>query len=783
MSQLSQSPKPQSISSYDEVPVHLKEHIQPHGVLLVVDHKGHAITKVSQNSQDYLKCSPRSLIGQPLSSLLDSSTIASIEHQLAKSEHRSVYQRLTFTVEGDRTLFDTSIHQMNESIILELEPAHKLSVAELTSIQDSVTQAIAHIRSIRDITNFLQAAVEELQALTGYDRVMIYQFDAQQAGSVVAETQTTDGISYLGLHYPSTDIPKQIRKFYQQGMVRLVPNLSTSSVPLIDQGDLDLDSTENPLSAEPTDLSRSILRAVDSCCVDYHRSMDVSAFLVIALVNHDSLWGLIACHHSSPKPLPYPIRSACETLGQMIAAEVTTKIHEDSLTYLNSLKTLQSDFVQSISEAKDFKQALIHPQPRLLDLVNAKGAAVCLDQDLTLVGDTPNQDAVDELIKWSLTGDTHNSLFHTDCLSTHYPAANQFKDQGSGVLILTISKLRRYLIIWFRPEVIQTVTWAGDPATAIQTIHDVDGGVTLGPRASFEQWKETVEATSLPWKEAELENALDLKNAIVGIVLNKADELAQINLELARSNRELDSFAYAASHDLKEPLRGITNFSNIIVRRYATQLDETGVRRLKTLVQLAQRMDMLIDALLEFSRLGQTELNQQPTDLDPLLQKVIDDMTKGWSEKHLSPDINIPQPLPTVCCDPVLISNVFRNLISNAVKYTDEERAEIEIGWRSLDEYRAQHTDTSDNHALTHHLDSLQETSVILYIKDSGIGIQPHHFQNIFKLFKRLYERDRYGGGSGVGLTITQRIIERHKGHIWVESIYGKGTTFYFTLR
>ena len=767
MNSVRHTPVPdQVLQEHDENPVHLTDLVQPHGVVLVLEKSDLTILKVSQNSHDFLGRSPQHLLGQALSVIIESDFIDSIQHCVNQAGDRSHYLHLPIATPDGPAGFDASLHVTDPYIILELEPAHQQTVDELMGTQHSVAQSIATLRSISDLKTFLQAAVEEIQALTGYDRVMIYQFDEQQAGSVVAEIKPEQEVSYLGLRYPATDIPKIVRDFYQQGMVRSVPDLTASLVELV--------AVQEHEDIGPMDLSRALLRGVDPCCVEYHQNMGVVAFLVIALVRHDTLWGLISCHHPVAKTLPPYIRSACEVLGQLIAAEVTSKVHEDELSYLSKLKSIQSEFVSSIAAAQDFKQALIHPQPRLLDLVKAQGAAVCMDQDVTLIGSTPTLDQVHAVIDWSLT-ENSGSLFHTDCLSSHYSTAVDFKENGSGVLILTISQLRRYLILWFRPEVIRTVNWAGNPQASIQMIEEDDEQqMVLCPRNSFEKWQETVEATSRPWKDAELENALDLKNAIVGIVLNKADELAQINLALADRNRELDSFAYAASHDLKEPLRGITNFANIIVRRYADTLDEAGVQRLQTLVRLAQRMDLLIDALLKFSRLGQAELNYEQTDLNGLVQNVISVIKTGREGKSPPPQIDIPNALPTVDCDPVLFAEVFSNLINNAVKYTNEPQAVIEIGCYSPEQYGEQHP-----------RDDLPPdfSSPIVYVRDNGIGIRERHFDKIFRLFKRLHERDRYGGGSGVGLTIAQRIIERHGGQIWVKSTYGEGTTFFFTIR
>jgi two-component system, chemotaxis family, sensor kinase Cph1 len=322
------------------------------------------------------------------------------------------------------------------------------------------------------------------------------------------------------------------------------------------------------------------------------------------------------------------------------------------------------------------------------------------------------------------------------------------------LLVLCISSVRQYYLLWFRPEVTQTIDWGGNPADSFQT--DANGQVTLCPRASFALWQETVALTALPWQAAERQSALDLRTAIVGIVLTKADDLARINLELQQKNNELEAFAFAASHDLQEPLRGIYNFANLLLKHNLQDLDPTGQSRLQTIMRLARRMETLVEALLRFSRLGQKQLQLQPVNLNPLVAKVLEVIQASRPEQP--PEIHIPHPLPTLVCDPVLISEVFTNLLSNACKYTDQPQAKIEIGYLAT-----AHPPT-------------------LYVKDNGIGIRPRHLDTVFRLFKRLHEQALYGGGTGVGLTISRKIIERHGGKIWVESTYGAGATFYFTL-
>ncbi|MBT9317213.1 ATP-binding protein [Leptothoe spongobia] len=743
--------------THDTFPVHLIGVTQPHGVLMVLTESDFMITQVSENADLHLGISLQSLLGKSLLDILEST--AQLQHNLEACTEQPVYIPISLPISDAIKHFDGQIHRINESIILELEPAGLQTVIQLTSLQNNVQRAIGRLRQIDDINDFLQASVQEIQAFTGYDRVMVYQFDHTQAGSVVAEVKPSDAVSYLGLHYPATDIPSLVRQLYQQGVVRYIPDLTASPVNL-------LTAEVSGLAETPPDLRHSMLRGVDPCCIEYHQNMEVTALLVISLVRNNQLWGLLSCHHPTKKYLPYAVRSACAVLGQFIAAELAGKVNQNELNYLNSLKAIQTDFIESIAAAQDFKQALIHPEPRLLDMVNAKGAAVCLDQDITLIGDTPALADVQALIDWSMA-DKVTEIFHTNCLSKDYPAGANFQTIASGVMGLKISQLRRYLILWFRPEVLQTVNWAGNPDNGIHKTED--GDVFLCPRNSFQQWQETVQATALPWKPVEISSALALKNAIVGIVLNKADELAQINLELERSNRELDSFAYAASHDLKEPLRGITNFSNIILKRYSQNLDESAIKKLRTLVKLSERMDRLIDALLRFSRLGQAELHYQSTDLNDLITNVIDGLEASQADTAPSLNVLLPRPLPTVNADPALITEVLSNLLSNALKYTNKPQPKIEVGYLTADEWQREDG-------------GLPAHTCALYVKDDGIGIRKRHFQNVFRLFKRLHERDSYGGGTGVGLTIAKKIIERHGGQIWLESNYGEGTTFYFVL-
>lgn len=236
-------------------------------------------------------------------------------------------------------------------------------------------------------------------------------------------------------------------------------------------------------------------------------------------------------------------------------------------------------------------------------------------------------------------------------------------------------------------------------------------------------------------------------------------ELEVRNEELHQSNKELDDFAYIASHDLKEPLRGIHNFSNFLLEDYGDKLDEEGKSKLETLTRLSRRMEILIDSLLHFSRLGRVDLAMDQVDLNKVVEETVDSL--GISLNQEKVEVRVPKRLPSVRADRVRIGEIFYNLIVNAMRYNDKPEKWIEIG-------------AIENGA---------GAPPVFYVRDNGIGIPEKHQEAVFRIFKRLHGRDKYGGGTGAGLTIVKKIVERHHGRIWLESSPGEGTTFFFTLQ
>jgi len=418
---------------------------------------------------------------------------------------------------------------------------------------------------------------------------------------------------------------------------------------------------------------------------------------------------------------------------------------------------------------------LVDPEPSLLEGIHCGGAAVYHQDKWSTVGSVPGPSELTELAAWLRprvsSAATPQPLFATDRLAEAYPAAAEYANAASGVLAVPLSKTARDLVLWFRPAITSTVSWAGNP-TESPTVPGPHGP-RLTPRASFALWQESVQGRALPWTTAEREAALYLRTLIMDLVVGRVEDLTAVNAELASSNAELDAFAYVASHDLKEPLRGIHRHAALLKQEIQAgrTLDAQAIARLETVTRLTVRMDGLLDALLHFSRVGRLELQPHLEDLNAILTESIEMLGTLPADARCA--IRIPRPLPRVLGDRVRIREVFTNLISNGIKYNDKAERWVEVGYIAPDE--------STELPLASDTPTVR-SQTIYYVRDNGIGIAVKHRAQVFGIFKRLHRRDAFGGGSGAGLTIARRLVERHGGLLWLTSAVGEGSTFYFTL-
>ncbi|NWF59521.1 MAG: GAF domain-containing protein [Fischerella sp.] len=734
-----------NLTSLKEPSIHIISQIQPHGVLLVLEEPGLKILQVSSNTYDVFGISPEDMLQKKLEDLLDPFQIERIEAGLLQESLDFINPtKIWARVKGDEyVVFDGVFHRNSDGfLILELEPAISQENIPFLSFYHLARASINKLEETANLRDFCQILVEEVRKVTGFDRVMLYKFDDDEHGSVIAEEKVESMESYLGLHYPESDIPRPARKLFASNWIRIIPDSHAQPVEIL--------PAINPVSQHRLDLTNSILRSAYQCHMEYLHNMGVGASLTISLIKEGKLWGLIACHHQTPKYVSYEMRKACEFLGRVIFSELADREETEDYDYRMRLTYIQSALVEYMSQEENFIDGLVKHQPNLLDLTGAQGAAICFGGNYTLIGNTPKEEDLNFLVQWLKTN-VDEEVFYTDSLPRLYPDAQHFKNVASGLLAIPISK--RNYVLWFRPEVIQTVNWGGDPNQAFE-LNQSDGNMRLCPRKSFELWKQTVSLTSLPWRSVEIKAAVELRKAIVNIVLRQADELAQLAHDLELSNAELKKFAYVASHDLQEPLNQVANYVQLLEMRYTEELDEDAKEFINYAVEGVSLMQTLIDDVLAYSKVDVQAIEFELTGVDKALERALGNLRKRISETGA---VITHDELPTVMADGTQLMQLFQNLIGNAIKFRSDKTPEIHIGASRL------------------------EDEWLFSVRDNGIGIDPRFSDRIFVIFQRLHTRDEYPG-SGMGLAICKKIIECHRGRIWVESQLGEGATFYFTI-
>lgn len=735
----------ENLTHLEQEPIHLYNRIQPHGVLLVLEEPDLKILQVSSNASGILGLPLAGILTKNLEDIFDPFQVDRLKQGLKNNDFDALNpSKIWARVNGDEyAVFDGIFYRNYDGIlILELEPAVSYENIPFLSFYHLAKTSINHLQKNAQLRDFCQIIVQEVRKMTGFDRVMLYKFDAENNGEVIAEDKLEELEPYLGLHYPESDIPAPARKLFTANWIRIIPDAKCEPVDMI--------PSVNPITENPLDLTLSSLRSPSPCHLEYLHNMGVGASLTISLIKDQRLWGLIACHHQTPKFVPYELRKACEFLGRVIFSEISVKEETEDYDYRMRLNYVQSMLVDYMSEEEHFIDGLVKHDTNLLNLADATGAAICFSGNYTLIGQTPDEEDLNYLIQW-LQNNVKEEVFYTDSLPRIYPDSRKYKDLASGLLAIPIAK--RNYVLWFRPEVIQTVNWGGDPHKAYE-INKEESELRLSPRKSFALWQETVRLKSLHWKPCEIKAALELRKAIVNIILRQAEELAQLAHDLELSNSELKKFAYVASHDLQEPLNQVANYVQLIEWRYKENLDEDAKEFIQFAVDGVSLMQTLIDDVLAYSKVDLQGVEFELTEVETALERALANLRRRIADTEA---IITYDPLPTVMADSTQLMQLFQNLLANAIKFRGEQTPEIHIGAKRL------------------------EDEWLFSVKDNGIGLEPRFSERIFVIFQRLHPRDEYPG-TGMGLAICKKIIECHRGRIWVESELGQGATFYFTI-
>lgn len=739
-----------SLKFYEE-PIHTPGCIQPQGILLVLIEPDFTLLQVSGNTAAFIDIEPDNLLGKNLDTILNSQQINYLRDCLFSKNLQDVDPaEITLHVQVKERFqaFNSNIHRVDGVLILEMEPAAPLKDIGFSSIYHLVKTTVSRFHSTIGFQQLCQIAVEEIRALTGFDRVMMYQFAEEWHGSVIAEDRVESIESYLGLRFPASDIPEQARRLFSLNKVQLIENVNFVPVPII--------PADNPVTGTPLDLSLSTLRSVSPIHLEYLQNMGVAASIAIALTKKGKLWGLVACHHQTPKRVPDETRAACRFIGQFLSLELAAKEDLEDSEYRLELQSAQSKFMEYMSQEENFTAGLVnYYQPNLLDPLDAKGVALYFNGQCTLLGETPKAAEVEHLANW-LDKHSQDDIFCTDSLPLLYKEAESFKNVASGLLTVLISKEQKNYVLWFRPEVIQTVNWAGDPNWAIEI---EEGSLHKHPRKSFALWEETVQSKSLPWKQCEIDAAVLLRSAIVVIALRKADELAKLNVEMQialdkeKELSELKSrFVSMASHEFRTPLATILSSAELIEHYSHKWSEEKKLTHLERIQTAVKHMTQLLNDVLLIGKAEAGKLEFKPTAiaLTQFCNNLVEEIQLTASNHTIA--FCSQGEYTDTYMDEKLLRHILSNLLSNAIKYSPK--------------------------ASTVHFDLVcEQEKAVFCIQDQGIGIPVADQAQLFKSFHRASNVGTISG-TGLGLAIVKKSVDLHGGNITVDSKVGVGTTF-----
>jgi light-regulated signal transduction histidine kinase (bacteriophytochrome) len=498
------------VNQYDSefcgsIPLNLINQIQAHGVLLVLDRVDLKIVQVSENIVTILNTPVQQFLNKKLDEFVSGTQVKNIREKIDQQNLKDhIPLNLQIITDSKKSDFSAVLHFKDDYVLLELEEidAGKDQLSFL-SIYQEIKYITAALKEAKDGEEIARIAATEIKRLSGFDRVMIYQFDAEWNGTVIAEAKTEDLYPYLNLRFPASDIPKQARDLYFKNPYRLIPNRDFVPARLI--------PVVNPITRTFTDLSECALRSVPAVHIEYLRNMQVAASMSTAIIINNSLWGLISCHHKTPKFPDFEMRSAFELLADIIAVQLMSKERECKLQFRSRIHNVHAKVLTQLFSQKDLVTGLLAEATYIQELLNIDGLAFVFDGNIKTTGTTPNPEQLWGLVHW-LQMYSPTSTLVTDTLPGLFGESILYGDIASGLLALPIDTRKGSYVLGFRPEITQVVEWGGNPNEAINFEPD---GKTYHPRNSFATWKETVKHKSAPWRKSEMEAAEVLRSLIL----------------------------------------------------------------------------------------------------------------------------------------------------------------------------------------------------------------------------------------------------------------------------
>lgn len=500
------------LTNCDRELINIPGSVQPHGALLVLHPEGLHVLQASLNAPAVLGPWGSSPLGRSIDSF-DAELGQLIRRLRDADELGAPVPAVASTVQdGVTRRFEALVHRLpREGIAVELEPVPPDEAGgtadELAErVSRILTEGIAAVSAAPTYRALYDEAVRVMRQLCGYDRVMVYRFDEEGHGEIVGEDRRPDLEPFLGLHYPASDIPQQARELYLRNRIRVLVDVAYEPAHLFPR--------RSPVTGEDVDMSMCSLRSMSPLHLQYLTNMGVVATLVTSLTRGDRLWGLIACHHYTPRRLPWEVRAAAGILSEMIATRLSAL---ESLAAAQTeflVRRLEQQIVDSLATSGDWRNALFSSPKLVLQAVEAQGAALVHEGEVLTAGEVPSSGDIRGIVRWLADQHAGDDVVATQALAAQAGEFHHLVGAAAGVLAISLSARGQDYLLWFRPEQTQTLRWGGDPRKPI----DPDDPTHLSPRRSFAVWTEVTRGTSRPWTEAEVGTARAMRSSLVDMV-------------------------------------------------------------------------------------------------------------------------------------------------------------------------------------------------------------------------------------------------------------------------
>lgn len=725
------------VECHDE-PIHIPGYIQSFGYLIGIETTSLTISFFSENISDVFKIEHcEDLFGKKLSqfpevfqTVIDSDIFKDVGF-LSKRENETYFDKIT--VAGKQYHF--SVFRANDYIFLEFEAVYENPNKRITNKYDNF-YIIDNEQEIWD------QLLNTISNIINYDRIMVYKFMSDGSGKVISEKTNNHLESYLGLHYPEHDIPRQARELYKKKRKRIFSDVYSHPVRILSR------------SGKSIDLTFAASRAMSPIHGQYIKNSGASSSFSISIIIDDQLWGLVTCQNSEPKHIDLEDRVQAGIFTVLASNAYSSFKSKKELEYridLNEkLYALKSEFLEhgSLFESLDFNKSELRLMPK------ADGLAIISDNEIVTDGITPDREIINNIVNWAYEN-TSDNVFISNSFLKDYGSELNLNSDTAGIIIYFVERSKKEILIWFRKEFDEHINWAGNPEKKIETFSKNGEEIrTVSPRESFQVFTENIKGKSKRWSSKNQIAVHLIRDLIFETSHKQYITIKKLNDQLKKVNEELDSFSYTISHDLGTPLTVMKLNAQMLLNSLGDIADKDK-NKINSIIGEIDNMAEMMQNVLQLSRAKHSEIQLETIETNLTIRKITENAKITYDSQK---SMVVIKECPEVLADKTMLHQVFLNIINNAVKYSsDREQPIIEI----------EGTEAGDQ--------------IIYRIKDNGIGIPEENKHRMFKIFNRMDNAKKFKG-NGVGLSIVHRIMNRLGGNVDYES-NKEGTCFILTFQ